>query len=89
MQTILIADDEKHILDVVEYTLKQSGFATLRATSGREALEIFDAHKPDMAVLDINMPPPDGFEVLKEIRKVSGMPVIFLTSRDDEVDRVV
>jgi DNA-binding response OmpR family regulator len=89
MTAILIADDEASILDCVDWALKTGGFTVYRAGSGKEALEIFASKRPDLAILDIKMPPPDGLEVLKEIRKTSKMPVIFLTSRVEEVDRIV
>jgi two-component system OmpR family response regulator len=88
-RTILVADDDAGILQVVEFALKKAGFEVIKARNGKEALELFHSCKPDLLVLDIMMPELDGIEVCRRIRAVSETPVIFLTSRDDEIDRIV
>lgn len=89
MAHILVADDDAHILDVVEYALTQDGHKVKRTDNGKDTLAAFNENGFEIVVLDVNMPPPDGFDVLREIRKNSAVPVIFLTSRDEEVDRIV
>ena len=89
MNTILIVDDDPNILQVVDYSLKKAGFTVVTADNGKKALESFKIEQPDLIVLDILMPEIDGIEVCKEIRKTSNIPIIFLTSVDDELDRIV
>lgn len=86
---ILIVDDDPHIRDVVAFALEKAGMEPVEAKDGREALERFAAHAPQLVVLDINMPEMDGLDVCREIRKDSQTPILFLSSRDDEIDRVV
>ena len=89
MQTVLVADDDPHIRDVVCFALDKAGFKTETARDGREALERANSGKFDLLVLDIMMPEMEGTEVCRELRGDSAMPVVFLTSRDDEIDRIV
>lgn len=89
MRTILVTDDDAHIREVIVYALEKAGMRTLQAQNGKEALHAFAVHKPDMIILDINMPETDGLSVCKEIRKTDETPILFLSSRDDEIDRVV
>jgi two-component system OmpR family response regulator len=86
---ILIVDDDPHIREVVRFALENAGYVTAQAADGREAVEQFLAVRPDLVVLDILMPEMDGTEVCRQIRLQSVTPIIFLTSRDEEVDRIV
>jgi two-component system, OmpR family, response regulator len=86
---ILIADDDPHIREVVRFALENAGFATAQAADGRETMEQYMYVQPDLLVLDIVMPEMDGTEVCRQIRGHSSTPIIFLSSRDEEVDRIV
>lgn len=86
---ILIADDDPHIREVVRFALENAGFSTHQAADGRETIERFQSLHPDLIVLDILMPELDGTEVCRTIRAQSSVPIIFLSSRDEEVDRIV
>lgn len=84
---VLIVEDDPGISDVLEYSLKGAGFEVHKTPSGREAIRL--AETADFLVLDIGLPDLDGFEVCREIRKSSPVPILFLTSRTEEIDRVV
>jgi two-component system, OmpR family, response regulator len=86
---ILVVDDDAHIRDVVQFALEKAGLEVIEAGDGRKALESFSRSKPDLVILDITMPEMDGLAVCREIRKSSDIPILFLSSRADEVDRVV
>lgn len=86
---ILIADDEPNIRDVVRFALKKAGFETLEAKNGREALTLAQSAQPCLVVLDILMPELDGLEVCKRLRTFSQVPIVFLSSRDEELDRIL
>lgn len=86
---ILIADDDPHIREVVRFALENAGFATAQAADGRETIEQFQSVRPDLLILDIVMPEMDGTEVCRQIRANSATPIIFLSSRDEEVDRII
>src|ERR1041385_1488684 len=91
MKTILVADDEKDIVDLVKYNLKKEGYAVLTASTGKEALEQAQ-HQPQLVLLDIMMPEYDGIEVLKQLKKnqrTNRIPVIFLTAKGTDVDEVL
>lgn len=88
-QTVLLVDDDPHIREVVEYALKKAGFSVITAGDGRKGLETFESSSPDIIVLDIEMPELDGAEVCKAVRSKSAVPIIFLTCRDEEIDRVL
>lgn len=88
-ERILVVDDDPSLREVVRFSLEQAGFEPVEAKNGKEALEKFAAHEPDLIVLDIMMPEMDGNEVCKTIRQTSSVPIIFLSSRDDEIDRVL
>jgi len=88
-QTILIVDDDPHIREVVRFALEKAGYATAEAADGQAALERFDEVRPALVVLDIVMPELDGTEVCRRIRARERTPIVFLSSRDDEVDRIV
>jgi len=86
---ILVADDDPHILEIISFALGKTGMRVTLAQDGRQALEAFTAQTPDLMVLDINMPEMDGLEVCRVIRRTSDVPILFLSSRDDEIDRVL
>ncbi|MFO7171719.1 MAG: response regulator transcription factor [Bacillota bacterium] len=88
-QRILVVDDEPAIVELVAYNLRREGFDVLTAATGPEALEKATAEKPDLVVLDLMLPGMDGFAVCRELRKRSEVPVLILSARGDEVDRVV
>ncbi len=87
--TIALVDDDRNILTSVAMALEAEGFIVRSYTDGAEALKSLTAQPADLAILDIKMPRMDGMELLGHLRKESGMPVIFLTSKDDEVDEVL
>ena len=86
---ILIVDDEGHIREVIRVALKKAGMDVIEARDGKEALNRFAADKPDLIVLDIGMPEFDGLDVCREVRKTSDVPILFLSARDEEIDRVL
>jgi DNA-binding response OmpR family regulator len=86
---VLVVEDDPRISDVLEYALKAEGYGVQKAERGREAIEIAKRSSPDLIVLDIGLPDIDGFEVCRAVRRFSDVPVVFLTSRSDEIDRVV
>jgi DNA-binding response OmpR family regulator len=87
--TILVVDDEPALVDVLEAYLRDDGFTVLRASDGREAVDIALAQEPDLVLLDLNLPKLSGLEAFREIRAQLDVPVIMLTARGAEVDRVV
>src|SRR5215470_3208050 len=86
---ILIADDDAAIRDVVRFALERAGFDTVEAATGRSTLARFNETSPDLVVLDILMPDLDGLEVCRMIRRDHATPILFLSSRDEEIDRVL
>lgn len=88
-QTILVVDDEQSIVDVLQYNLEKSGYDVLTATNGLDALKFAHHHHPDLAVLDITMPLMDGLELCGKLRHELGTPVILLTARDAEIDKII
>jgi len=89
MTRILIADDDAAIRDVVRFALQRAGFDTTEAATGRATLARIAETKPDLIVLDILMPDLDGLDVCREVRRQSTLPILFLSSRDEEIDRVL
>ncbi|HKR19851.1 MAG TPA: response regulator transcription factor [Stellaceae bacterium] len=87
--SIALVDDDKNILQSLSVALEAEGFAVRTYNDGAEALKAMTAQPVDLAILDIKMPRMDGMELLATLRKQSAMPVIFLTSKDDEVDEVL
>jgi len=87
--TIVVVDDEPSIADLVSMYLEREGFRVLQAGTGEAGLQAFRTHRPRLVVLDVGLPDVDGLEVCKRIRQSSQIPVIFLTARADEVDRVL
>ena len=88
-QSILVVDDDPHIRDVVCFALSKAGMTTRAAADGAEALRMTEEQAPDLLVLDINMPEMDGLELCRKLRQSSEVPILFLSSRDDEIDRVL
>lgn len=88
-KNILVVDDDPHILEVVTFALEKASMMTCTASDGKKAIEVFQSSNPDLIVLDVNMPEMDGLDVCKEIRKTSDVPILFLSSRDDEIDRIL
>ena len=88
-QTILIIEDEKNINDILVFTFNKEGYKTLSALDGLTGLDMALNQKPDLILLDVMLPGIDGWEVLKRVRANSNVPIIMLTAREDEVDKVV
>jgi two-component system OmpR family response regulator len=86
---ILAVDDDLHIREVIRVALRKAGMSVAEARDGKEALARFAAEAPDLIVLDIGMPEFDGLDVCRQIRKSSDVPILFLTARDEEIDRVL
>ncbi len=89
MELILAVDDEQNIVDLIEMCLEAEGFSVEKSLTGQDALEKFKSLNPDLVVLDIMLPDIDGWEICRTIRKESKTPIIMLTAREDETDRVV
>lgn len=89
MNRIALVDDDRNILTSVSITLEAEGFEVETYNDGQAALDAFNKRLPDMAVLDIKMPRMDGMDLLQRLRQKTAMPVIFLTSKDDEIDEVL
>ena len=89
MSKIALVDDDRNILTSVSMTLEAEGFEVETYNDGQAALDAFNKKLPDMAVLDIKMPRMDGMDLLQRLRQKTAMPVIFLTSKDDEIDEVL
>jgi len=89
MSRIALVDDDRNILTSVSMTLEAEGYEVETYNDGQAALDAFNKRLPDMAVLDIKMPRMDGMELLQRLRQKTSMPVIFLTSKDDEIDEVL
>src|SRR5437773_6370468 len=87
--TILLVDDEDSVQKLLAYPLEREGFRVLQARDGEEALDRFAAEHVDLVVLDVMLPKLDGLEVCKRLRAESEVPIIMLTARDDELDRVL
>jgi two-component system OmpR family response regulator len=86
---ILIVDDDPHIRQVLAFALGKAGMQTAEASDGEDALAAVAAHRPDLVVLDINMPRMNGLDVCRKLRAADDLPILFLSSRDDEIDRVL
>jgi len=87
--TIVVVDDEANIADLVDLYLAREGFRVLKTETGEAGLRAVKDHRPRLVVLDVGLPDVDGLEVCKRLRATSQIPVIFLTARDSEVDRVL
>ena len=88
-QTVLIVDDEKNIVNIIAFNLKKEGYEVLTAGDGEEAVAIADEKNPDLILLDIMMPKMDGYEACRKIREKNNMPIIMLTARAEELDKVL
>jgi DNA-binding response OmpR family regulator len=86
---ILVADDERDIRNLVKISLEENGYSVLAAQDGKEAWGIFTSHDVQLAILDVMMPVMDGFTLLRKMREHSTIPVILLTARTDDVDKVL
>ncbi len=89
MGKILVVDDEPAIVDVLSYNLTKAGHQPVIAQDGEKALELARSERPDLVILDLMLPGIDGLEVCRTIRKESDLPIIMLTAKDEEIDRVV
>ena len=88
MSKILVVEDDPNILESVKYNLQKDGYDTLTAVDGAQALEIAGIGKPDLIILDILLPQMNGFEVCRILRKEMAIPIIMLTARDTEIDKI-
>jgi DNA-binding response OmpR family regulator len=88
-ETILLVDDEQHIVDLAKMYLEQDGFKILTATDGKVALERILHERPGLVVLDLMLPGMDGWEICRRVRAESDVPIIMLTARSDDIDRIV
>lgn len=89
MQKILVVDDEKNIVDIIKFNLKKEGYDVITASNGREGIEMNEKEKPDLIMLDIMMPEIDGYEACRKIREKYNTPIIMLTARAEELDKVL
>jgi DNA-binding response OmpR family regulator len=89
MSKILVVDDEPSIVDVLTYNLVKAGYQTIIARDGEQALQLARAERPDLVILDLMLPGIDGLDVCRALRKDGDLPIIMLTAKDEEVDRVV
>ena len=88
-KTILIVDDEQHIVDILVYNLEKEGYSTLQANDGLTAVDIALSQKPDLILLDIMLPKMDGLAVCKKIRHTLNVPILMLTAKDEEIDKIL
>lgn len=86
---VLIVDDEKPIVDILKYNLVKEGYETIEAYDGAQALDFALTRKPDIILLDVMLPKMDGFEVCRKIREKMSTPILMLTAREEEVDKVL
>lgn len=89
MKKVLVVDDEKPISDIVKFNLTKEGYDVYTAYDGEEALEKVEEVEPDLIILDLMLPKIDGLEVCREIRKTHDMPIIMVTAKDSEIDKVL
>ncbi len=87
-QTVIVVEDDPNIADLLDVYLREAGYRVLLAASGERGLELVRHHRPVLAVVDVGLPGIDGFEVVRRIRSAGSLPVVLLTARDDELDRV-
>ena len=88
-KTILIVDDEKPIVEILVYNLQKEGYATLEANDGVSAVDIALSKKPDLILLDRMLPKMDGLDVCRKIRHVLNVPILMLTAKDEEIDKIL
>ena len=89
MKKILVVDDEKPISDIIKFNLKKEGYDVYTAYDGEEALQKVEEINPDLVLLDLMLPKIDGLEVAREVRKTHDMPIIMVTAKDAEIDKVL
>jgi DNA-binding response OmpR family regulator len=89
MDTLLIVDDERNIVELVDLYARQAGFDTLRAYDGETALQTIERDAPALVILDLMLPKVSGWDVCKRVRAKSDLPIIMLTARDDDIDKIV
>ena len=89
MPKVMVVDDEESLLEAIRYALSREGIEVVTATDGGDAMRDFEAERPDLVVLDLMLPTLNGWDVCRRIRATSQVPIIMLTARDAEVDRVV
>lgn len=89
MKKILVVDDEKPISDIVKFNLEKEGFEVVTAYDGEEALQKVEDENPDLIILDLMLPKIDGLEVCREVRKTKDTPIIMVTAKDQEIDKVL
>ena len=89
MSKILVVDDEKPISDIIKFNLTKEGYDVVVAMDGQEALDLFESEEPDLVLLDQMLPELEGTEVLRQIRTKSQTPVIMVTAKDSEIDKVL
>ena len=89
MKKILVVDDEKPISDIIKFNLEKEGYDIVTAFDGEEALEKVGEENPDLIVLDVMLPKIDGLEVVREVRKTHSMPIIMVTAKETEIDKVL
>ena len=89
MKKILVVDDEKPISDIIQFNLEKEGYEIVTAFDGEEALEKVEEESPDLIVLDVMLPKIDGLEVVREVRKKHSMPIIMVTAKETEIDKVL
>ncbi len=88
-KTILVVDDEKPIIDILVYNLKKEGYNTLEATDGEMGLNVALEEKPDLVLLDVMLPKIDGLTVCKRIKQAYNVPILMISAKDDEIDKIV
>lgn len=89
MPRVLVVDDEKTIVKGLKFNLEKEGYEVLVAFDGEEALRVFNEESPDLIVLDLMLPKLDGFEVCRNIRKTSDVPIVMLTARGEDIDKIL
>jgi DNA-binding response OmpR family regulator len=89
MKTVLVVDDEAQIVDLAKDYLEHAGFAVITAADGRAGLSLARTRSPDLLILDLGMPELDGLDVIRAIRRDSNLPIVVLTARDDELDKLL
>ncbi len=88
MKTILVSDDNPQISEILQKNLQSEGYAVVIAQDGQQALDLFFSHAPSLVLLDVMMPKLDGFEVCRRIRKVSDVPILIITAKGEDEDRI-
>lgn len=89
MKTVMVVDDDPHILDVICFALEKADMRPIRVSDGADAVTMAASDPPDLVVLDVMMPGLDGLETCRQLRRTSDVPILFLSSRDEEVDRII